>query len=150
MYYLIKGTCNDEMGSTFDWIVEANSENEAKAMLAEGEECVEIREITVEERIEREENDFRQTVKWDYIYRRYSDCSVREFSKIQKQLETDPETYYKALVDFNKAQRFAKRLLRREGVASLTVAEYNNILNRLIDAKTEEEFNSILQSVDKE
>ena len=53
MYYLIKGTCNDEMGGTFDWIVEANSEREAKAMLFDGEECVEIREISVEERIER-------------------------------------------------------------------------------------------------
>lgn len=149
MYYLIKGTCNDEMGGTFDWIVEANSEREAKAMLFDGEECVEIREISVEERIEREENCFRQSVKWDYIYRRYGDCSIREFSKIQKQLETDPEIYYEALVDFNKAQRFAKRLSRREGAASLTVAEYKNILNQLIDAKTEEEFNSILRSVDK-
>ncbi len=152
MYYLIKGFCdcdNEMEYGEFEWIVEADSEEDAKSKLMENERCIDIRVISIEERIEREENDLRQAIKWEYIYRRYGDVSIREFSKIQKQLNEDGEIYYKALVDFNKAQRLSKRLARRKDFGSITMTEYNQLLNKLIDAKTEEEFNAILQSVDK-
>ncbi len=149
-YYLVKGLYEDEEGTgSFEWVVEADSEEDAKSKLMENEHCEEIREISLKERIEREENELRQAIKWEYVYRRYGDVPIREFSKIQKQLNEDGEIYYKALVDYNKAQRLSKRLSRRKDFGSLTMAEYKELLNKLVDAKTEEEFNAILQSVDK-
>ncbi len=160
MYYLIRFIDGRDMEiekvegknigfEASEWVVEANSEEDAKSKLMEHEHCVDIKEISLEERIEREENDLRQAIKWEYVYRRYGDASIKEFSKIQKQLNEDGEIYYKALVDYNKAQRLLKRLARRKEFGSLSMAEYKELLNKLVDAKTEEEFNAILQSVDK-
>ncbi len=146
MYYLIEGLVDGHC----DWVVEADSMESAKAMIEEDErELATIREISVEERIEREENELREAVQRDYINRRCGDCTVREYSNIQKQLRKKTELYYKALVDFNKAHRLSKRLARRNNYEALTMAEYNELINKLVDAKTEEEFNAILQSVDK-
>ena len=79
-------------------------------------------------------------------YKQHSEKLLEEFSKIEKQLENDPETYYRALVDYDRAHSFSKRLLR-QAPDTITMAEYNTILNKLVDAKTEEEFNTILRSV---
>ena len=148
MFYLMRGICTDEIdGGSFEWVLEADSEDAARAQLADNEICEEIREISVEERIEREEKSFREAVKWDYLYRRYQDCTVREFAKYQRDMYTNPETYYKALVEFNQMNRLIKRLQRRKGFENITMKEFFDTVNKLIDAKTEEEFNSILQSV---
>ena len=53
MYYLIKGKIEDDLGcGTFEWVVEAATQEEALAKLEEGEQVESIREISVEERIE--------------------------------------------------------------------------------------------------
>lgn len=149
MYYLMKGTVNDEYGDgTFEWVLEADSVEAAKAQLDENEVLEAIREISVEERIEREEKAIFESAKRDYLYRRYSDCSIREYSKYQRQMESDPEMFYKALVEYNKAHRLMKRLNRRNGFEKITIAQFFDLVNKLIDAKTEEDFNTILRSVD--
>lgn len=149
MYFLMKGVVRDEHGEgTFEWVLEADSIEAAKAQLDENEILEEIREISVEERIEREKNTIFESAKRDYLYRRYSECSIREYSKYQRQMETDPEMYYKALVEYNKAHRLMKRLNRRNGFEKITIAQFFELVNKLIDAQTEEEFNSILHSVD--
>ena len=51
--------------------------------------------------------------------------------------------------EFNKKQRLTKRLSRQEGFKDMTMAEFNEKINQLIDAKDEEEFNKILRSVQK-
>ena len=63
-------------------------------------------------------------------------------------MESDPEMFYKALVEYNKAHRLMKRLSRRNGFEKITIAQFFDLVNKLIDAQTEEEFNNILQSVD--
>jgi len=151
MYYLVKGFGNDEHGEyaySFEWVLEADSEEAAKAQLDENAVLEEIREISVEERIEREEKALFETIRRDYLYRRYSECSIREYGQYQRQMENDPEMYYKALVEYNKAHRLMKRLNRRNGFEKITIAQFFDLVNKLIDAKTEEEFNSILHSVD--
>ena len=107
---------------------------------------LEFREMSIEECIAHKEKEIHEAIKWEYIYRRYGNCTIKEFSKIEKQLENDPETYYRALVDYDRAHSFSKRLLR-QAPDTITMAEYNTILNKLVDAKTEEEFNTILRSV---
>ena len=83
-------------------------------------------------------------IKREYIFNRYGDCSFRELSKVQKQMEEDKEMYYTALVDYNKRMRFKKRLLRFIDGNTITLDQYNKMLIALCDAKTEDEFNSIL------
>lgn len=144
MYYLVKGICHDELGGTFEWVINADSKEAVFAELDKTDEVVELREISVEERIEREEKEIFNNVKREYLYNRYGDCTIREFSKVQKQMEKDKEMYYDALVDYNKRMRFKKRLLRFMDSEVITLAQFNKTLIALCDAKTDEEFNSIL------
>ena len=55
MYYLVKGICHDELGGSFEWVINADSKEAVLAELDETDEVLELREISVEERIEREE-----------------------------------------------------------------------------------------------
>lgn len=148
MYYLLKGHVKDEDGY-FEWVVEANSIEDAKAKLEKNDILDEIREISVEERIEREKKDLLDSIQYDYLIRRFGNCTIREFGKNQREMKTNPEMYYKALVEFNKANRLIKRLYRRGGFNKITMAQFFEIINKLIDAQTEEEFNTILQNVDR-
>ena len=152
MYYLVIGyvkdkTTGDYEGS-FDWILEAESEEAAKAQLEENEILEEIREISVEERIEREKQEIFKSVKAEYLTRRYGRCPKEENLRRQDELETDPERFYEALVEYNKSRRLIKRLRRLKGFDKVTINQYFDLVNKLIDAKTEEEFNTILHSVD--
>ena len=112
MYYLVKGICNDEFEGSFEWVINAESKEAVLAELDKTWTVTELREISVEERIERKEKEIFDDIKREYIFNRYGDCSFREFSKVQKQMEEDKEMYYTALVDYSKRMRFKKRLLR--------------------------------------
>ena len=57
MYYLVKGICHDELGGSFEWVIDADSKEAVLAELDETDEVLELREISVEERIEREEKE---------------------------------------------------------------------------------------------
>ena len=100
MYYLVKGICHDELGGSFEWVINADSKEAVLAELDETDEVLELREISVEERIEREEKEIFDNIKREYLSNRYGDCNIREFSKVQKQIEEDKEMYYDALVDY--------------------------------------------------
>lgn len=63
---------------------------------------MEVREISVEERIEREEREFLDNIKTEYLIRNYGNRPVREYKKYQEQMQTDKEMYYNALVESNK------------------------------------------------
>ena len=150
MFYYIKYDCPQAYNGYSEWVFEAASEEEAKTILkdemVDEDTWLEFREMSIEECIAHKEKEIHKAIKWEYINRRYGNCTIKEFSKIEKQLENDPETYYRALVDYDRAQSFSKRLLR-QAPDTITMAEYNTILNKLVDAKTEEEFNTILRSV---
>ena len=144
MYYLVKGISNDEFEGSFEWVINAESKEAVLAELDETWKVTELREISVDERIERKEKEIFDDIKREYIFNRYGDCSFRELSKVQKQMEEDKEMYYTALVDYSKRMRFKKRLLRFIDSNTITLDQYNKMLIALCDAKTEEEFNSIL------
>ena len=144
MYYLVKGICHDELGDSFEWVINADSKEAVLAELDETDEVLELREISVEERIEREEKEIFNNVKREYLSNRYGDCTIREFSKVQNQMEEDKEMYYDALVDYNKRMRFKKRLLRYIDKKKITIDQYEKVLMALCKAKTEEDLNAIL------
>lgn len=156
MYFYIKYMCKDELEDVpelilepCEWIVEADNKEDAIKQLQDGEKLIEIREISVEERIQREEKDLFQRIKWDYLYRRCANMSIREYNKVSREMENNPELQYLALKEFNAKQRLTKRLSRQKGFNDMTMAEFNEKINQLIDVKDEEEFNRILKSIQK-
>ena len=150
MYYLITGTYEDEEGSgNFEWVVEAEDQAAAIAQLEKGETLVSIREISVEERIEREERDLLEGIEREYIFQIVGDLPIREANKQMREMKANREIYYLALKSFNKRQRLTRMLKRQRGYGELSMTEYLEVLNKLIDAQTEEEFNNVLNSLEK-
>lgn len=149
MYYFIKAVYNDDESSYSEWITKAASKQDALAELEDNMNCVEIREMAIDECIRYEEEQMHQAVKNDFLKRRLGNVTVREYIQKQKELDNNPEKYYEALVDYNRAQRLTIRLSRTHNFSKLTIQEYYDTINALLDAKTEEEFNRILQKVDK-
>ena len=149
MYFLIKGKQGEDNVYTFEYVIKAENQDEAIGKLEKDEIVLEIREIFVEERIDRELADFAESAKWDYIRRKYGNMSIREYSKIQKQVENDPELKYQAIKEFNAKQRLIKRLSRQARFGEMTLAEVNEKCNQLIDAinaEDEDAFNKIMWS----
>ena len=160
MYYFVKFTYRDEIMEEeesvillpCEWVISADSKKDAIEQIKEEielDEILELREISAEERIEREQSDLLEMVKRDYLYRRCSDMPIREYNKVRREMESNPELQYLALKEFNAKQRLTKRLSRQEGFKDMTMAEFNEKINQLIDAKDEEEFNKILRNVQK-
>ena len=150
MYYLITGTYEDEDGSgNFEWVVEAENQAAAIAQLEKGETLVSIREISVEERIEREERDLLEGIEREYIFQIVGDLPIREANKQMREMKANREIYYLALKSFNKRQRLTRMLKRQKGYGELSMTEYTSIMNKLIDAQTEEEFNRVLSEINK-
>ena len=160
MYYFVNFTYKDEIMEAdsdvtllpCEWVVKADSKEEVIEQIKkdiELDEILEIREISVEERITREQGDLLEMVKREYLYRRCGNMSIREFSKVSREMENNPELQYLALKEFNAKQRLTRRLSRQKGFKDMTMAEFNEKINQLIDAKDEEEFNKILKSIQK-
>ena len=148
MHFLIIGKdVSNECPDKFEWICEAKNKEEAINQLEKHEELISIREISVEERIEREEKEALKRIKADYISDLTKDMTIREFANHQKEITENKEIYYLALKKFNTKRRFTQILKRQEGFGSLSMMEYDTIINQMIDAKTEEELNRILSEI---
>ena len=155
MYFLITGTYQDEQDveglecGNFEWVIEADNQAAAIAQLEKGENLVSIREISVEERIKREEQELLDSIKREYVFQIVGDLPIREASRQMKELNANPEIYYLALKSFNKRQRLMRVLKRQKGIGSLSMTEYSDVLKQLIDANNEEDFNKILSRIEK-
>ena len=154
MYYLITGTWQEETtegvdGGDFEWVVEAENQAAAIAQLEKGETMVSIREISVEERIKREERELIESIEREYIFQIVGDLPIREANKQMREMKANREIFYLALKSFNKRQRLTRILKRQKGYGELSMTEYVEVLNKLIDAQTEEEFNNVLNGLEK-
>lgn len=152
MYFLVTGTWQEETtqgmeGGTFEWVLEAVDQEAAIAQLEKGETLESIREISVEERIEREERELLESIEREYIFQIVGDLPIREATKQMREMKANREIYYLALKSFNKRQRLTRMLKRQKGYGELSMSEYAEILNKLIDSQTEEEFNKVLASI---
>ena len=155
MYYLIIGTYQDEKAiegleyGNFEWVVEADNQESAISQLENGETLISIREISVEERIKREEQELLDSIKREYVFQIVGDLPIREASRQMKELNANPEIYYLALKSFNKRQRLMRVLKRQKGIGSLSMTEYFDVLKQLIDSNNEEDFNKVLSTIEK-
>ena len=154
MYFLVTGTWQEETtqgmeGGAFEWVLEAVDQEAAIAQLEKGETLESIREISVEDRIEREERELLESIEREYIFQIVGDLPIREATKQMREMKANREIYYLALKYFNKRQRLAHMLKRQKGYGELSTTEYAEVLNKLIDAQTEEEFNNVLNSLEK-
>ena len=155
MYFLITGTYQDEQDveglecGNFEWVVEADNQDSAISQLEKGETLISIREIFVEERIKREEQELLDSIKREYVFQIVGDLPIREASRQMKELNANPEIYYLALKSFNKRQRLMRVLKRQKGIGSLSMTEYSDVLKQLIDANNEENFNKVLSMIEK-
>ena len=155
MYFLITGTYQGEQDveglecGNFEWVVEADNQAEAIAQLEKGETLVNIREISVEERIEREERELLESIEREHIFQIVGDLPIREANKQIREMKENREIYYLALKSFNKRQRLARLLKRQKGIDSLSMTEYSDVLKQLIDANNEENFNKVLLTIKK-
>lgn len=153
MYFLITGTYQDEQDveglecGNFEWVVEADNQDSAISQLEKGETLISIREISVEERIKREEQELLDSIKREYVFQIVGDLPIREASRQMKELNANPEIYYLALKSFNKRQRLMRVLKRQKGIGSLSMTEYSDVLKQLIDANNEEDFNKVLSMI---
>ena len=155
MYYLIIGTYQDEKAiegleyGNFEWVVEADNQDSAISQLEKGETLISIREISVEERIKREEQELLDSIKREYVFQIVGDLPIREAGRQMKELNANPEIYYLALKSFNKRQRLMRVLKRQKGIGSLSMTEYSDVLKQLIGANNEEDFNKVLSMIEK-
>ena len=155
MYFLITGTYQDKQDveglecGNFEWVIEADNQVAAIAQLEKGETLISIREISVEERIKREEQELLDSIKREYVFQIVGDLPIREASRQMKELNANPEIYYLALKSFNKRQRLMRVLKRQKGIGRLSMTEYSDVLKQLIDANNEEDFNKVLSMIEK-
>ena len=154
MYFLITGTWQEETNEgldsgDFEWVVEATDQEAAIAQLEKGETLVSIREISVEERIKREERELLESIEREYIFQIVGDLPIREATKQMREMKANREIYYLALKSFNKRQRLMRVLKRQKGIGSLSMTEYSDVLKQLIDANNEEDFNKVLSTIEK-
>ena len=70
----------------------------------------------------------------------------RWISQIEKQLKENSDGYYKALKEFNEKLRLIRLLNRVADIDEMKLGELKHYLNLLTQAKTEEEFNKILNN----
>ena len=129
--------------------MEADNQESAISQLENGETLISIREISVEERIKREEKELLDSIKREYVFQIVGDLPIREANRQMKELNANPEIYYLALKSFNKRQTLMRVLKRQKGIGRLSMTEYSDVLKQLIDANNEEDFNKVLSMIEK-
>lgn len=148
MYYLVSGTGD----GSFEWVIEADSEKSARqnAMkdLIEDDKITSIKELSAGECIEIGYKELSNKIKRYYFESHYDmkTITVREYTEIEKQFKENPAEYYKALKEFNGKLRLIRLLNRVADIEKMELGKLKRYLNLLTRAKTEEEFNEILNN----
>lgn len=148
MYYLVSGTDD----GSFEWVIEADSEESARqnAMkdLSADDKITSIKELSIDECIELGYKELSNEIKRYYLESHYDKktISTNEYFQISKQLEENPNEYYKALKEFNGKLCLIRLLNRVTEIDEMKLGKLKRYLNLLTQAKTEEEFNEILKN----
>lgn len=148
MYYLVSGTGD----GSFEWVIEADSKESAQqnAMkdLSADDKIASIKKLSVDECIELGYKELSNEIKRYYLESHYDKKTItaNEYFQIKKQLEENPNEYYKALKEFNGKLRLIRLLNRVTDIDEMKLGGLKRYLNLLTQAKTEEEFNKILNN----
>ena len=155
MYYLItiraKQSEINQCDFNYDVVVVAKSMEDAKSDFESNhedyEELIDIREISVEERIEREQKEILEWIKRECMRDFAKNMTLREFPTKQDELLNNKELEYLLLQAYKKKLRIKRVVGRQEGIDNLTIKEYDEIVCKIVDAQTEEEINEILKKI---
>lgn len=148
MYYLVSGTGD----GSFEWVIKADSEEFARqnAMkdMSVDDKIASIKELSIDECIELGYKELSNEIKRYYFESHYDmkTITVREYARIEKQFKETWDGYYKALKEFNEKLRLIRLLNRVADIDEMKLAELKRYVNLLTQAKTEEEFNEILNN----
>ena len=148
MYYLVSGTDD----GSFEWVIEADSEEFARqnAMkdLSADDKITSIKALSVDECIELGYKELSNEIKRYYLESHYDmkTITVREYAKLEKQFKKNQDGYYEALKEFNEKLRLIRLLNRIANIDEMKLGKLKHYLNLLTRAKTEEEFNEILNN----
>lgn len=148
MYYLVSGTGD----GSFEWVIKADSEESAKQNaikdLSADDKITSIKELSIYECIELGYKELSNEIKRYYFESHYDmkTITVREYAEIEKQFKENSYGYYKALKEFNEKLRLIRLLNRVADIDEMKLGKLKHYLNLLTRAKTEEEFNEILNN----
>ena len=147
----------EELG-TGTRIIVAKTEEEAriqfdKFLLEEGETPVaepKMEELTIEQCIEEEEEEIRSRIRYAYILQQHGKfVTARQFNDLNKELKGKTETYWEALKKVNCWLSLAKFARKKLDLTKVTVAQFQDCLSMLLEAKTESEFNKVWRTLPK-
>lgn len=148
MYYLVTGIGD----GSFEWIIEADSEESARQNaikdLGTDDKITSIKKLSIDECIEFGYKELSNEIKRYYFESHYDmkTITVREYAEIEKQFKENSYGYYKALKEFNEKLRLIRLLNRVADIDEMKLGKLKHYLNLLTRAKTEEEFNEILNN----
>ena len=99
--------------------------------------------------IEQEFNIMIDNARKDYLIRRCLQLSDEEYFAKKQELLEDGELFLTALKEFNKKELLMRRMKRKnvKRFMKLTMGEYLEIINQLIDTETDAEIDTILRKL---
>ena len=153
MYYLLKGKCNDEYGGFWEWLIKADSKedaiNDAKKDLTREDVITEVIELTVEQCIDREMEDIKSEIKRQYLISHYDyeNVSIRRYNEIKKEFEKTPDNFYEAIKEANKKLRLLRRINRFIDIENLKLKDIRVFLSEAVKAETEEQLNEMINKL---
>ena len=155
MYYKIRISF-DHTGDGCSWIeeyVQAESLKEAESLVSKivkdygitqkFETC--IKESTIDKAIEKEKNTIWQRTCNQYILRAFDPdkITVKEYSKIQKELKDDKEKNYEMLKDISRYNGICEFVKKTVDTKKVSVFEFEQIVSDLYKAKTDVDFEKV-------
>jgi hypothetical protein len=149
MYYKVTAKYKtDEDNTTFEFIADTEDiQHIYDAAEDEGEEILDIREMTFPELIEHEKRNLMQTVARTYIFAKYRDYDFQ--TRLQKfgEMDWEGEEFFLALKSFNERQDYLRRLMHCKKKGKIDLDEFLKIMNGLVDCTAEEDIDNMVQEM---
>lgn len=153
MYYLVKGKCAGEYQGTFEWVITADSKEDAildaKKDLTREDVITEVIELTVEQCIDREMEDIKSEIKRQYLISHYDyeNVTIRRYNEIKKEFDSSPDNFYQAVKEANMKLRLLRRIKRFVNIENVKLNDVRKFLTEAVKAETEEQLNEIINKL---
>lgn len=153
MYFLVKGKCVGEYQGTFEWVITADSKEDAiidaKKDLTKQDIITEVEELSVEQCIEREMEDIKSEIKRQYLISHYDyeNISIRRYNEIKQEFDSSLDNFYQAIKEANMKLRLMRRIERFINVDQVKLKDIRKFLTEAVKAETEEQLTEILNKL---
>ena len=150
MYYLVKGKCIEEYQGTFEWVITADSKEDAildvKKDLTKQDVITEVEELSVEQCIEREMEDIKSEIKRQYLISHYDyeNVPIRRYNEIKKEFDSSPDNFYQAVKEANMKLRLLRRIKRFVNIENVKLNDVRKFLTEAVKTENEEQITEII------